>query len=639
MKSKVLSRISFAALTAACLTYCAAVTLAGGSVLRFGWYLVLTAVLIFLPGGALADFFVPELSGAGRFAVRYALGIALLYLNFVAAGCLGAPVYAMFAVPFVLSLWQLRRIFRAKKKPCFTVSPPAALIILAFSAALFVYAFSGVLAFAKTSAAGNMEYHQDMMWSIGNGAAVQFGFPLRDIRAEGGFLYYHYLADAVPGFLALAGNLLPYEASAFYNYPIVLFVLCLAVFAAAETYGAKKMWAAALPFAILFFNGFSSPATLDLLRNMNGVAAASALCCTLLYLLFWAERRSFPWSIKSAVAFMLCEGVLLLSKNLYGILIFCAIIAAVIVGGLVQRRFFKFPLLLAALSAGVFGLLWKFIFSHAINNLLFEQWISPLGVIKNLVFYLPLGFALYLISLVLSVAHFKTLSFGRLVVNAAALGGILAYFLFHHYSSSQVYFILAALLFIWFCALDALTLLENTKPLQQAAAVLCGVSLIGCAAGLLPVGQKGVQIALRCAGLRPDYPYTVSTVTVGDEQAALWLRENMQKDEIFAVNRNAKDPAAAEGTWHYYTAMSGRQAFVESWRYTIDYGYDYHALRHRLEQVSDVIFAAHDITAIYPLAQEYGIDYLLVSLPQQKAPFTGALPVFSTDTTQIYKIP
>ena len=71
----------------------------------------------------------------------------------------------------------------------------------------------------------------------------------------------------------------------------------------------------------------------------------------------------------------------------------------------------------------------------------------------------------------------------------------------------------------------------------------------------------------------------------------------------------------------------------------MDYGYEYHALRHRLEQVSDVIFSTADVTDTYALAPEYGIDYLLVSLPLQKTPFTGAEPVFATDTTQIYKIP
>ena len=209
MKPQFLSRLSLAALGVAAITYCTAVTLAGGSVIRFCLYLALAAVLIFLPGYALTGFLVPKLAGAGRCAVSYALGIALLFASFVLTGCFAAPVYAMFIVPLAVAAWQLWRILRARPNISFTLSPAASLVLFAFAAGLFVYAFSGVLAFAKASAAGNMEYHQDMMWSISNGAAVQFGFPFRDLRVEGGYLYYHYLADAVPGFLALAGNFLP----------------------------------------------------------------------------------------------------------------------------------------------------------------------------------------------------------------------------------------------------------------------------------------------------------------------------------------------------------------------------------------------------------------------------------------------
>ncbi|MEG1176467.1 MAG: hypothetical protein RSD62_07400, partial [Ruthenibacterium sp.] len=512
--------------------YCIAISLAGGSVVDFLWYLALTALLLFLPGAQLCAWLLPRVHGTGRIACAYALGVAFLWLNYAAfgllSGAVGAPLALMFALPMLLCLYflivRVRCAFGAQRvrRTCSTadsfhadrftightqsipasaalqknaapLSPAMDALVLCVCLGICIYGFTGVFGFAHALAAGNMQYHQDMLWSVGNGAAVQLGFPLRDIRAAGGVLHYHYLADAVPGFLAFAGGILPFDAACYYNYPVLLLVLVCAAHAAARAYGASEKAAVTLPFALLFLQGFGSDATLNLLRNMNGVIAASALTCTALYLLFWAEQQGFDKkrgvSAGFYSAFALCMGVLLLSKNLYGILLLCAILAAVLVGGLAQRRLLKAPLLMALLSACLLGLLWVFFFSGAINNLVFEIWQNAWQIPKTLLLWLPLGFTLYLVSLGLSVRHFKTLSFGRLTVNAAAVGGLLAYFLFHHYSASQVYFLLAAILFLWFCALDAWPFVAQRRLRRSLVCFLAAVSLCGTLLTLAPVGR------------------------------------------------------------------------------------------------------------------------------------------------------
>lgn len=688
----ILRRTALAACLLTAVAYCVTVQLAGGGAASFLWYLVLTAALVFFPGAWLCGLLLPRVRGAGRIACAYVLGVALLWLYYAAFGTLasltGLPLWLMFLPLLALAALNVASLARGYNAPhassivsvandtdthttisnaqpaphapvqgahgapflrrvknqLAALSPTACFLLLCVCAGMLVYCFTGVLAFAHASAAGNLQYHQDMMWSVGNGAAASLGFPLRDLRTLGGTLHYHYLADAVPGLLAYAGGIVPYDAACYYNYPVLLFVLVCAAYAAARAYGAQTRHAAALPFALLFLQGFGSEVTLNILRNMNGVIAASALTCVMLFLLFWAEKQDFSSkngvNIAFYVAFALCEGALLLSKNLYGILLFCAILAAVLVGGIVQRRFYRGALCMGLIGAALFGLLWAFLFRFAINNLVQEIWQSALAIPKTLLLWLPLGFVLYIVSLILSVRGFKTLSFGRLVVNAAVLGGLLAYFLFHHYSASQVYFILAAILFLWFCTLDILPLLFRTRVrlIRWAAYALAAVSLCGTLLTLLPVARTGVQVALRCLSLRPAYPYAADTVAPGDEAAALWLRKNMRSTDVFATNRNAKDMAVGEGTWHYYTAMSGRQAFVESWRYAMDYGMDYKTLRHNLEQVSDVIFAQETAEAAFALAKEYGIRYLLVSVPLKPEPLAGAQPVYENDVARIYEV-
>ena len=172
--------------------------------------------------------------------------------------------------------------------------------------------------------------------------------------------------------------------------------------------------------------------------------------------------------------------------------------------------------------------------------------------------------------------------------------------------------------------------------------MLCGAAaLAGFGWNAVYIAQParvGVQVALRCAGLRPSYPAYADTVTPAEEEATPWLKQAMAPDEVFAVNRNAKDPAIGEGTWHYYTAMSERQAFCENWRYSMDYGYDYYQLRHDLEQVSDAIFAAPDAATAFALARENDIQWLYVSRVIRQEGFAGAEPAFENQAALIYRV-
>ncbi len=218
------------------------------------------------------------------------------------------------------------------------------------------------------------------------------------------------------------------------------------------------------------------------------------------------------------------------------------------------------------------------------------------------------------------------------------MGGLIAYYLFFHYSSSQTYFLLAAIFFMWYCGVELLPIILKRRYGIVLSVLLAVVTLYGTATMILPEMRVGVQVALRCLDLRPEYPYYGNTVTAGDEQAALWLKENMDYDEVFATNRNAQNMEIGEGTWHYYTAVSERQSFAESWRYAMDYGTDYFVMRHNLEEVSDVLFRAETTDEAFAIAREHDIDYLLMSTAVREHPFEGAGPVYENESARIYKV-
>lgn len=624
-----------AAAAASCAVFAAAVQLGGFGVFGFARYLAACALILMLPGFALARMLVKDVCACAYAGLSYCLGAAFLFVNFAAAGLLGLPVWAMFVLPCALGLWGAARLWR-ERKPV-RLGTHHALLLWTGAALAFLCVFLGVLPFAHASAAGNMQYHQDMMWSVGNAAAVRYGFPLADIRCADGFLNYHYLSDALAGFLALASGTAAYDALCAYHYALLLPVLVCSIYAAAREYGAKPLACAALPGAAVLLSGAGIAQAV--LCNLNGVAAASLIACTALTLVF---RKAFD--AKSLAAFTLVMLTALMSKNLYGMLIVCALAAAFVFALIVQRRAIWRAGAMALGGAALFAVIWALLYSKAINNLVFEPWCSPAQLLKTLAQSMPLELLLWGCAIVCDLARIRTLPLARLTAHAAAAGGLLAYMLFYHYSSSHTYFLYAGMLFAWFAALGAHLpeKIRKKRAIRRAALALCalaaGAGFALSAPDLAESARHGVQTALRCAGLRPDFPAASDTVTAGDEEAALWLRENMADGEVFAVNRNAKDMEIGEGTWHYYTAVSERQAYVESWRYAMDYGYEYHELRRRLEQVSDVLFAQTDAESAFAIARKNGIDWLLVSKAVRAEGFSGAQPAFENGAAYIYRV-
>lgn len=482
-----------------------------------------------------------------------------------------------------------------------------------------------------------MVYGQDMLWGAGNAASVQGGFPLKDIRAEGGILHYHYLGDVVVGLTAMAGNILPYEAEIYYFYPVVCLFMILSLYAVAKEYTGDKNKALLFPFALLFLNGMGGN-SMEIMRNMNNVATATLFTSALLCLIFSLDKRENLRTKKSFLALVLLGVGSILTKNMYGAMVLCAILAALAAGILFSKKIDKWAVISAATLAIVLLFTYIFVFNGANNNLVLQPknniFTQLVGIFKQQ----PIGIILFVVAGIISIRHIKSLSFSLYLVNAAAIGSVLAYLLFSHYSGSEIYFVYLAIYFFIICAMDGIDVTLKIKPVAVCMAVLAAALMVGEVIALAPVGRQGIQIAMRSLDMRPQYPLTTQSIQSGDEEGAMYLRENMAKGEVFAVNRTSRDMQGGDGVRHYYTAMSGRQAYVEGWRYIMDYGYDYYQLRYRLEQVEDVIYQQDDTETAYSIARENGIDYLLVSLPLKPKGFAGDSPVFKNDAVEIYKV-
>lgn len=626
---------AFAAATA---YYALSVLLAGGNPAGLFCYAAVLVLCVLLPGYFLADLLVPAARLGEKWVIAMPLGAVVLLLSFTVLGWFLPWVF--WGLP---SLVLCGGFFYRKKIPAFNRKSLARrqdlwLLLLVFSAGLALYACIGVMISAKVSRAGNMDYNQDLLWSMGNAASAAFGMPVRDIRVAGGLLHYHYFADILNGLLALFSWQSSWDAVGFFSWPFWFGLLGLGMYYVSRRFGAGRIPALLITVGALFCHYRWDASFQHLFVNANGVLQSYVFLLAALLVLQMAQRDGF-FDKKALVCFGLCMLALLWSKSTVGILVLCALWAAGLVWGLVHKKINTWLFAAAVISLFFAGALYILLYSGAINNLVFQPTMHAVKDAFRILLqgYLP-GFLLYLCALFFALRHFTKLDVPALVVHALVAGGILAYMLFSHYSFSQSYFLLTASFLMWLCVAQAAPWFTAPQTLTKILCAFCVWGLVMTGFTNWHTAKRGLQTTVRTLGLRPPYGIQAQTVTRDDDAAARWLAQNMTKEDVFATNRNAKDPAAAEGVFHYYTAASQRQAYVESWRYGMDYSLEYHQLRHNLEQVSESIFRCEDFASAQEIAAANGIDFLLVHLPYGGHAFSGKTADFVSDTVLIYRI-
>ena len=188
-------------------------------------------------------------------------------------------------------------------------------------------------------------------------------------------------------------------------------------------------------------------------------------------------------------------------------------------------------------------------------------------------------------------------------------------------------------------AVDALTRLRRGAFAHFAA--VCG------AAGFLTFGVLLVNFTgsgLRQLGRNLDviekYPYA-STATAGDEAAMEWLRANSAEDAVFATDRIHRMANVTDGISNLYTALSGRQAYMEGYTYAVTNMGVSEALLSEKQAVNAALFdAAADSAATAALCRENGVDYLVDSLqyPGGVAEGEELALVYENESVKIYRV-
>ncbi|MEG0091669.1 MAG: hypothetical protein RSA20_07600, partial [Oscillospiraceae bacterium] len=514
---------------------------------------------VLLCGKGINGALTPQIVGLDSVATSFIYGAFAVFISFVVTDFFKVG-YLCLVPPALVAVWQIYKS-RTKKTALVWVGDYNILLIVC-AAFLALYTLCILLPSGRADKLGNFFYHQDMLWSVGNAAAVHNGFPLVDMRFSASTLNYHYLNDALAGILGLGTGNPAYESLCFYFYPLVGITLIFSLYAVAKKVCANTFLACLFPVMVLWVNGGASESVYHYLSNINGQGSATLALCAGLILICSLPRDKKDY-FKYLIASVVFGFTISMFKSTIGALFILAVGAACLVGLWGKKTRPSHFIALLGLSVG-FGIAYFGIFSSAVNNLVF----NGLGLLtqlpKTLWSYCPLGVILYCGALVFSLISFKKLSFLQLVANAMFVGGAIAYSTYYHYSASQIYFLLIAIPMMWLALLGFVD--KKICVNKNAMAVFGAVLILGCIPSglrLLPNARSGVQAWLRVYNLRQS-DYNESYITKDDYDAMVWLRDNTEQTAIFATNRNNKVFQAAEGTFHYYSAVSQRRAYLES---------------------------------------------------------------------------
>ena len=578
----------------------------------------------------------------------------------------------LFIIPLVFSVLEIYNIFKTRQ---FSFVSPTRFDFLLVSALIFITAFCWVLSNAHPSVIGENTLKQDFLWTVGNANAFKLDFPPQDIRYSDVRLTYHYLNELLAAGISTVSGVKAYDLLAFWLPPlwIVAGIACLknlAVLLYNTVFSSFMLLfliycTSGIGFISIIFGSdydFSSGMLYHLLTNIN--ACATALVCFTGFtgLTITLYRTKFHCKLWLPLITLGSFLLMLLAKGPIAVILALAITAASIVR-VFQRRSSLREILFSSSLLVLLAVAYRILFSAGANNMvmglsltLLKTDVAPLVLLAEsygaYIYYLsliplyilsvfllnPIVTSLYAMVVFKDIIRLKTLDFERLMFHAATVGSLMAFFLFDHYAFSQVYF-----LFLAFWCMSVLVASVNWSSLLRYIRVLF-ISFTAIAVS----GQIYDSSALLIKGKNflGNNPSSINTLdetmkmTAEDEEAMNWLSKNMPADEIFATNRYHTG-SPLEGNSNLYTAFSGRQAYMEGFRYTIsNMGVSQESVDERFSNTAIMFSPKSDVQTIRNIATQEGINWLVFSkqLADEPPAFSELEQVFTNTQVNIYKL-
>ena len=683
-----------AALCAFCLAfYIALVCWAGGSLGELLLVWGTAAVYILAPGWlAMRVSRMAEGRPALALPLTVLLGTGMLAVCLCFAARLHQP-WLIRLVPLApaagaAALWLAEKRKKGEKPRLRlpALAPEHWLLALLAAALIFLLAFSNVIKYARPGRAGAILIEQDFLWMAGNAKSFLMGFPSIEIHFYDMRFAYHYLTELLCAALGMVTGVDCYNILAYYQQPLVLAALVGCLYAMGRVFYGEERKDKALLFTFSLFlfscaslwavvlNGQSlvgNSTITHLLTNITSQATATLYAAIFCCLFLTALRVRFRLPLLQLAVLLASFVLLIVAKGPMALIV--GLSALIAVGWQTMQKKGTWQSMAAA-AAGtlLFLLFYRLLFSASTNGSMslmltgtLERFIlapaaravSSRGVLTvilavclwvvQLVLMVPAAIVPYGCGLAGDLRHLFRLAPERIFANAAAGGGLLAYFLFSHPNYSQVYFFLAAVVFLNLLAVDQMDLLLYPVAGARGRGLVRRLGLFGAAVGLLTavllyvhIGGSGILYFLRDTNViaRPVYE---TMALPDDEAAAVWLHDSTPAaGTMFATNRIDSDRWHADGISNIYTAFSGRQAFMEGYTYVADTA-PWMWVKERREANARLFSADTDADTLREICRKYGITHLIYSSQEDgdESQLAAAFPcVFSSDSVRIYAV-
>lgn len=628
--------------------YIAAVS--GANMLSMAAFFLAALFYVVIPGMAFADW-------SGIQDSRLHSSLVLLYgTGFLALmHCLSVRLQILWllrTVPLAVSLVYLVLCARKKKKPKLEVWENG-VVLWALLCLFFALTMSAQN--PHPMAAGAADLSRDMLWNVGNSSALSAAFPAEDIRFENVRFSYHYFTELLTAALHLVSGASTYDITVFFSGPLFLAAELAALCGLGKCYyGEKKdkmthalvyvlflcqcasMWAVANERNSIFANTLLK----HLVTNINAQATALVYICVFLSLFTVIARKKFAVHGVYLLSLFAAFFVLTFSKGPQAAIILCAFVITMLLVLLFQKPNYGKAILTLVGVVVIFIGIYQFLFAagannsmkftlFAVQNSVTYRFLSPftdklcvmlpisgyvwlaLIAVVNAFCMVPFQFSLWLTSLPHSIRHLFWLDPTRILCNGVVVGGFMAYHLFYHSSSSQVYFALLSIIVITLLAVEQLPILKKKWYFTWPIWICLGISVITGGYMIAVYSTQGIQVLQQTMGLTEN---TASTgrVSASDEEAMLYLKEHASAETVFATNRTGGAPDGNDGISNCYSGLSGVQAYMEGWTYAVtNMGVDQKVVDYKCE-VNEAFFAADaSEDTIRSLAKQEGVTCLV----------------------------
>lgn len=633
-------------------------------------------VSVFFAGFAVSKL-LSCVNSSETYAFSFGFGIGINILSYYVGKTLKID-YLILIIPAVIGLYGAYLFYKdikAKKTAQFNVSHGEIIFLLAI---LILSVIGLSYCNLNPTVLGYTFNYKDMIWNVGNINSLILANPPTDIRFDGLPFNYHYFASVFRAAMSIATNISAEKVMFFYcqfaSVPFLFFALVAigkrflksstkALFFAFVFYFTNSAMTEFIGRGVGYYNGLQG----HILYLHNGLDfAVPFLIITIL--VYLKTINSFKTNYAGLVILAGLSAIATGSKGPMG-----TILAAMAVGmvfiAIIKKHNIKNVILASAAVVIGFCLVFFTVLSSAtgdtysiafnpgvLYNISSIGWLTGFyvkKVISVVIGILPLPLAIetgiinvfyfiattfihfwgylffvsipFLILLFKNIFGFKKTNIDNFVLWGVAGSAVLAGYLFHSDGYGQVYYLMGAtaiielLGLIWIC--------ENFKKLKTVFKVLIAftfcVSLwTGVSSHWAHLSNNSFNYVKAAFADKHDQNASSSgeSITLAEYEALVWIRENTEKDAVFATDRHFDDTKAetsflADTTnnarYFYYSAYSARQMFLEGWSYLP-----------RTEEMAKQTEARYLINVSFydektenkgQLMQKNGVDYLIAS--------------------------